>query len=143
MRNPQRSCRYNHHRLETETLTEGDSFKVVSPTQFKVQITQGTVYGVRVLVDGSPYAMPSSGSNTYLASVDLSSASHVIRFEYQGSSGGSWGPLGLLDTQGQETGLAGMFSALVVLVLENSLVSGGLLLIIIAVAIVIVWRRRR
>ena len=124
------------------SASQGDSIKVVSPTQFKVTIIQGAVYGVRVVVDGAPYTLTTSGSNTYLATLNLSSASHVIRFEYQGSSGGSWGPLGLLDTQSQETGLAGMFTAFVALVLGNWLVSSGLMLALLAVAIVIVWRRR-
>ena len=125
------------------SVSQGSSIKVVSPTEFKVQITQGTVYAVRVLVDGSPYAMTASGSNTYLATLTISSASHIVNFEYQTSSGGSWGALALLDTQAQETGLTGIFSAFVALVLNDWLVSSSILLVIIAVAIVIVWRRRR
>ena len=124
------------------SIQQGASIKVVSPVQFQVQITQGQVYAVRIMADGTAYAMTPS-SNIYTTSLNLSSdASHVIRFEYQSSSGGSWGPLGLLDTQSQETGLAGMFSALVALVLNNWLVSSGLMLVLLVSTIVIVWRRQ-
>jgi hypothetical protein len=79
--------------------------------------------------------------NMYVTSLSLSSASHIVRFEYQASSGESWGRLGLLDIQGQETGLAGTFSGFVALVLDNWI--SILTFIVLVMVIIVVWRRRR
>ena len=73
------------------SVSQGASIKIVSPTQFQVQITQGTVYAVEVLVDGAPYVMSSGGSNTYTVSVNVPSGTHTVQFQYQSTSGGSWG----------------------------------------------------
>jgi len=124
-------------------IQQGGSIRIISPIQFQVQVTQGTVYAVQLLVDGTGYPMTQSSTNTYTTTLDLAGPSHQVNCRYQTSSVGTWTQLLSLQVGAPSSPIAETLFELSVLITSNVAVSSVVLISIVAAIGVLVWRRRR
>ncbi len=124
----------NYYVNGVQVQNTGDQTRTFPPVTFKVVITQGSVYGMQVIVDDAAYDMTAVGSSFSSPSLPLGDGSHYVQFRYQTSSNSAWGTLGMMTLANQEAGF---------LISDNWLVVSGVIVALLTAAVVVVWRRRR